>query len=191
MCDLPVVFWQILGWLGFVEFESDFGECVVFLSCRFSEVFARLETMGLDVAAMVHGQVEFTLDLYKAVVKGKENENVVLSPLSINLALAMISAGAKGPTLEQIAKCIKLPAGEPMHEFSSQLRTVVLADGSGHGGPQLALANRAWVEQTVKLKPEFQKVLKDSYGSEAAVVDFLTKVFRLCFFQIFVTNSCC
>ncbi|KAG0561293.1 hypothetical protein M758_9G051900 [Ceratodon purpureus] len=131
--------------------------------------------MGLDVAAMVHGQVEFTVDLFKAVVKGKESENVVLSPLSINLALAMISAGAKGPTLEQIAKCIKLPEGEPLHNFSSQLRTIVLADGSAHGGPQLALANRAWVEQTVKLKPEFQKVLKDFYGSEAASVDFLTK----------------
>jgi serpin B len=62
-----------------------------------------------------------------------------------------------------------------MHNFSSQLRTVVLVDGSTHGGPQLALANRAWVEQTVKLKPDFQKVLKESYGSEAASVDFLNK----------------
>ena len=132
--------------------------------------------MGLDVAAMVHGSVEFTVDLYKTVVKGKENENVVLSPLSINLALAIISAGAKGSTLEQISKCIKLPEGEPTNNFSSQLRTVVLADGSSHGGPQIALANRAWVEQTIKLKPEFQKVLKDSYGSEAASVDFVTKV---------------
>jgi serpin B len=153
----------------------------VFSSCRLGEVFARFQTM--DVATMVHGQVEFTIDLYKAVLKGKESDNVVLSPLSINLALAMISAGAKGPTLEQIAKCIKLPEGEPMHNFSSQLRTVVLADGSDHGGPQLARANRAWVEQTVKLKPKFQKVLKDSYGSEAASVDFLTKVRSRCFLQ--------
>lgn len=132
--------------------------------------------MGLDVAAMVEGQVEFTLDLFKQVSKGKEASNVVLSPLSISLALAMTAAGAKGPTREQIAKCIKLPEGEPMHVFSSQLKSVVLADGSAAGGPQLALANRVWVEQSVKLKPGFQKVLKDSYGSEAASVDFLSKV---------------
>jgi len=132
--------------------------------------------MGLDVATMVNGQVEFAVDLYQAVVKGKESENVVLSPLSISLALAMTAAGAKGPTREQIAKCIKLPEGEPMHLFSSQLKSVVMADGSGAGGPQLALANRLWVEQTIKLKPEFQKVVKESYGSEAASVDFHTKV---------------
>ncbi|XP_024390286.1 serpin-ZXA [Physcomitrium patens] len=131
--------------------------------------------MGLDVEAMVHGQTEFTIDLYKAVVKGKETENAVLSPVCISLALAMVSAGAKGPTREQIAKCIKLPEGEPMHNFSSQVKIALLADGSGAGGPQLSLANRIWVEQSVKLKLEFQKVLKDSYGSEAASVDFRTK----------------
>jgi len=131
--------------------------------------------MGLDVASMVHGQMEFTIDLHKAVVKGKETKNVVLSPLSISLALAMVSAGAKGPTREEIAKCIKLPEGDPMHNFSSQLKTVVLADGSGAGGPELALANRVWVDESVTLKPEFQKILKDSYGSEAASVDFHAK----------------
>lgn len=132
--------------------------------------------MGLDVASMVHGQMEFTIDLHKAVVKGKETKNVLLSPLSISLALAMVSAGAKGPTRGEIAKCIKLPEGDPMHNFSSQLKTVVLADGSGAGGPELALANRVWVDESVTLKPEFQKILKDSYGSEAASVDFHAKV---------------
>lgn len=127
------------------------------------------------VAASVQGQTEFTLELHKAVVKGMESENVVLSPLSISLALAMVAAGAKGPTLAQIAKCIHLPEGEPMHKFSSQLTTTVLADASAAGGPQLALANRAWVDQSVHLKPHFQKVLKDSYESEAATVDFVSK----------------
>lgn len=131
----------------------------------------------MEGEASVAGQGEFTLELHKAVVKGKERENAVLSPLSVSLALAMVAAGAKGPTLAQIAKSIKLPEGEPMHKFSSQVRTSVLADGSGAGGPQLALANRAWVDQSVKLKPQFQNVLKESYGSEAASVDFISKVF--------------
>lgn len=131
----------------------------------------------MDIAASVHGQTEFTIELYKAVVKlGKDGENAVLSPLSISLTLAMVAAGAKGPTLAQIAKCIKLPEGAPMHEFALHLKTSVLVDGSGAGGPQLALANRAWFEQSLKLKPQFQKILKDSYGSEAASVDFISKV---------------
>lgn len=126
----------------------------------------------MDVAA---GQTEFAIDLLNAVVTSEETENAILGPLSISLALAMVAAGAKGPTLSQIAKCIKLPEGAPMHRFSSHLLTSVLADGSGAGGPQLALANRVWIEQSLKLNPQFQQVLKDSYGSEAASVDFISK----------------
>ncbi|XP_073393476.1 serpin-Z2B [Physcomitrium patens] len=129
----------------------------------------------MDVAASVAGQTQFTVDLYKTLVKGKESENVVLSPLSVDLALAMLTAGAKGPTREQISKCIKLPQGKPLHDFSSHLRKTVLSNQQGDGGPELALANRLWVEQSVKLKPAFQKILQESYGSEAASVDFISK----------------
>lgn len=126
----------------------------------------------MDVAA---AQTKFAIDLHKAVVTGVGTENAILGPLSISLALAMVAAGAKGPTLSQIAKCITLPEGAPMHKFSSHLLTSVLADGSGTGGPQLGLANRVWIEQSLKLNPQFQQVLKDSYGSEAASVDFVSK----------------
>lgn len=129
----------------------------------------------MDAAALVHGQTEFTINLHKAVVKGKESDNVVLSPLSIGLALGMVAAGANGPTLTQISKCIQLPEGEPMHQLSQHLATNVLADGSAAGGPQVALANRVWFEQSLKLKPQFQKILKDFYGSEAELVDFHNK----------------
>jgi serpin B len=128
----------------------------------------------MDVAS-VQGQTEFTLNLHKAIVRGKEGENVVLSPLSITMALAMLAAGARGPTLAQISQCVKLPAGEPMHAFAAHMRTDVLADASGAGGPLVALANRAWVDKSVTLKPHFQKVLQESYGSEAASVDFVSK----------------
>lgn len=146
-------------------------------SCRLGEKPSTLSKM--DVAASVAGQTQFTVDLYKTLVKGKESENVVLSPLSVDLALAMLTAGAKGPTREQISKCIKLPQGKPLHDFSSHLRKTVLSNQQGDGGPELALANRLWVEQSVKLKPAFQKILQESYGSEAASVDFISKVLKL------------
>ena len=124
----------------------------------------------------VQGSTEFTLNLYKEVVKELGNENAALSPLSIGIALSMVSAGANGPTLQQIAECLKFPPGDKTHEFSHQLTTVALADGSKAGGPQLASANRVLVEQSIKLKPAFQKTLKHSYGSEVGSVDFKHKV---------------
>ena len=124
----------------------------------------------------VQGPTEFTLNLYKEVVKDLGNNNAALSPLSIGIALSMVSAGANGPTLQQIADCIKLPPGDKTHEFSHQLTTVALADGSKAGGPQLASANRVLVEQSIKLKPAFQKIVKQSYGSDVGSVDFKHKV---------------
>lgn len=131
----------------------------------------------MDVAAEVQGISAFSLELHQTMVKmGNNNEvanNVVVSPLSIAITLALASAGAQGATRKQIAAVLKLPEGDPLHEFSSQLKSVVLADGSGQGGPLLNFVNRTWVEQTLKLRPSFQKLLKDSYGSEVGSVDFL------------------
>jgi serpin B len=125
----------------------------------------------MDVGALAHSQTEFVLNLYKAVAKGAAGENAVLSPLSVSLALAMVAAGAKGATLEQMATCLKLPRGELMHKFSAHLKDVLKADASKHG-LELSCANSLWVDETVHLKPSFQKLLKSSYGAEAAPVDF-------------------
>ncbi len=132
------------------------------------------------------------MELYQALLKINDDDekatNLVMSPLSIAITLAMALAGAKGATRKQIAQLLKLPQeGDPLHKLSSQLRSVVLADaGSEHGGdggPLLKVANRVWVEQSLKLKPAFQKLLKNSYGSEAGSVDFIH--------EVGLTSDCC
>jgi len=144
--------------------------------------------MDVQAAAEVQGVSEFSMELYQALLKINNNDdddekatNLVMSPLSIAITLAMALAGAKGATRKQIAQLLKLPQeGDPLHKFSSQLTSVVLANaGSEHGGgggPLLKVANRVWVEQSLKLKPTFQKLLKNSYGSEAGSVDFIHEV---------------
>jgi hypothetical protein len=150
--------------------------------------------MDVQAAAEVQGVSEFSVELYQALLKINNNDddekvtNLVMSPLSIAITLAMALAGAKGATRKQIAQLLKLPQeGDPLHKFSSQLRSVVLADaGSEHGGgggPLLKVANRVWVEQSLKLKPTFQKLLKNSFGSEAGSVDFIH--------EVGLTSDCC
>lgn len=128
----------------------------------------------MDVGALARQQTEFVLDLYRKIANRAPEENTVLSPISISLALSMVAAGAKGPTLEQIANSIKIPHGDLMHKFSTHLANILQSDGEQ--GLELSCANRIWVDQTIQLKPTFQKLLKDSYGAEAASVDFRHKV---------------
>ncbi|KAG0557603.1 hypothetical protein KC19_11G143100 [Ceratodon purpureus] len=125
----------------------------------------------MDLGALALAHTEFVLDLYKEVAKRAPDENAVLSPLSIGLAMAMVAAGATGTTLHQIASCLKLPPGDLMHEFTAHLKDVLTADAPTHG-LQLTCANRIWVDNTVHLQPSFQNLLQKSYGAKAASVDF-------------------
>lgn len=132
----------------------------------------------MDVALAVEHQTGFTLDLYKTVLeKGVGNErNAVMSPLSIATTLAMAGAGAKGETLTELTSVLKLPEGEAMHDFTSQIKAAVLKDGSAVGGPFLSFANGLWVEKYMTLKPKFLEHVKGSYGAEARNADFVDKV---------------
>ncbi len=129
----------------------------------------------MDVGALARVHTEFLLDVYKAVATAAPDQNLVLSPLSIGLALAMVAAGATGATLEQMASCLKLPTGNPMHKFAAHLKDVLTADANKHG-LQLSCANRIWVDSGVRLQPQFQQLLHDTYGAQAASVDFRHKV---------------
>ncbi len=49
---------------------------------------------------------QFSLDLFKKIIKGNAKGNVFYSPISISSALAMVSLGAKGNTEAQMFKVI-------------------------------------------------------------------------------------
>lgn len=52
---------------------------------------------------LLNSSTDFGLNLLKQT---KEDESVVISPLSISLALALVHAGANGKTKEQIREAL-------------------------------------------------------------------------------------
>ncbi|KAG6543238.1 hypothetical protein Mapa_015489 [Marchantia paleacea] len=131
----------------------------------------------MDVALAIEHQTGFALDLFKQVVgkNAEDSGNSLMSPISIATALAMAGAGANGATLQEIQACLKLPEGEAMHQFTSQLQSAILKDGSDKGGPLLSFTNGLWVDKTVTLKSSFKDLVKGSYGTEARTADFADK----------------
>lgn len=114
-------------------------------------------------------------------------ENTALSPYSIQIALAMTSAGAEGDTREQMAKVLHYPAKEPdvlssfaalekeLAELTS--RTARLATESRKtGGPSepitLTVANRLFGQQGYEFRPAFLALLKRSFGAPLETLDF-------------------
>ena len=86
-----------------------------------------------DLSTLVDGSSEFALDLYRTL---KDNDgNLFYSPYSISLALAMIFAGARGETEEQMANTLGffLPQ-DRLHPVFNSLDIELASRGEGARG---------------------------------------------------------
>ena len=63
-----------------------------------------------DLKALVDGNNQFAIDLYKKLAE--KDGNIVFSPYSISSALAMTYAGARGQTAEEMAKVLHFTIGD-------------------------------------------------------------------------------
>jgi serpin B len=119
----------------------------------------------------------FALDAYKALTAS--HDNLVFSPTSISLALAMTYAGAVGTTAGEMATALHftLPP-ERLHPAFDALDLALAARGEGalgaDGGPmRLHVVNAAWAEKTYTFKADYLDTLAMSYGAGIYLLDFM------------------
>jgi serine protease inhibitor len=123
-----------------------------------------------DTAAVVKGNNAFAFDLYGRL---RETEgNLFFSPYSVEAALAMTSAGARGRTLEEMEKTLHYPPQEQLHPAFKALNARLNGEPGAKRGYQLSTANRLWGRKGYGFRPEFLKVTKDHYGAGLEEVDF-------------------
>ncbi|CAI9763670.1 unnamed protein product [Fraxinus pennsylvanica] len=136
------------------------------------------ETHGstMDIRESISNQTDVSLFLAKHLVSTKAKDaNLVFSPVSTHVVLGLIAAGSKGPTLDQLLSFLKSTGTEELNSLSSQVVTLVLADGGSLGGPRLSFANGVWIDQSLNLKPTFKEIVDNAYKAAARNVDFQTK----------------
>lgn len=106
----------------------------------------------------------FGFNLYKHTAK--EPGNLFFSPLSIEVALAMTSAGAQQETLKQMLSTLQIGP-----HFHSEFRDLL---SQFHGSPhfQLFIANRIWGQSGTPYNSNFLKLLIDNYKADLAPLDF-------------------
>ncbi len=132
----------------------------------------------MDLKKLNVGQSDVALGIAKRLLQGKEgkNANLVFSPLSIQALLSLVSAGAKGSTLDQLLLFLRAESIDQLNAFASQFIALVSADGSPSGGPRLSFSNGLWLDRSASLMPSFKQVVDTVYKASLAQVDFRTKV---------------
>ena len=135
------------------------------------------KTSDSDLTELVAGNSVFAFDLYQAL-RGQEG-NLLYSPYSISLALAMTYAGARGETERQMADTLHfLLPQDRLHPSFNALDLELASRGQGSSGKddegfRLNIANAVWGQEGYKFLPEFLDVLAESYGAGVRPLDFI------------------
>jgi serpin B len=155
-----------------------------------------LQVFSALVAAMAHAATSFDLaakatnglavDLHRQLATG--NDNLCVSPYSIESALAMTFAGADGETRAQMARVLHFQSdsSNAAASFASlqhsleemSLKTAELAKKSKEfGGPSepitLNIANRLFAQTDYDFRQDFLSLVKQNYGAEFEPLDFV------------------
>lgn len=125
--------------------------------------------LPVSQSALVRSDNRFALDLYGQI--GRGDGNIVFSPYSISLALAIIQGGARGSTAAQIARVLHLP-NSPREVAEAYSRYTALALPLQGDGGILSVANSLWVRQDFPLRPAFAKNARRYYGATVRSADF-------------------
>ncbi|CAO2162427.1 unnamed protein product [Urochloa humidicola] len=120
---------------------------------------------------------QFAICLAKKLSEGDEgsDNNLVFSPLSIYVALALVAVGADGKTLDEFLALLGAASREELAEFVRGMAESALADRSGSGGPLIAFACGLWHKETELLKPAYRSTAVESYKAETHAANFLKK----------------
>jgi serpin B len=127
-----------------------------------------------DLQAAAADNNGFAIDLYGHLANGAGN--LLFSPYSINSALAMAYAGARGQTATQMAQTMHFSlAGEQLHTAIGALSGQLITEASAGGKTlyQLSVADAVWTQQGLAYNPDFLRVLQKDYASELRQSDFV------------------
>lgn len=134
------------------------------------------QTRTGDAALLATACNTFAADLH-ARLAGKGAPDA--GPGSIALALLMLLPGTRGPTEQEIATVLHLPAdlrGARLHAAAQRLIEDLDLGGKGRhdtDGPMLRIANDLWTQDGFPVVAEYRHLLTASYGAMHHALDFV------------------
>src|SRR5690606_31093291 len=114
----------------------------------------------------------FAFELFRAATASLgTNENAMLSPLSVGMALAMTNNGAAGETRKAIEKALKFDSFDT-DDINAYYRKLAADLPQLDPRTTLDIANSIWYRQGFDVLPGFLDVNKEFYKAEVNALDF-------------------
>ncbi|XP_077289756.1 antichymotrypsin-2-like [Arctopsyche grandis] len=112
----------------------------------------------------------FSLEFYKEAANKNAGKNLIMSPLSAEVLLGLLSTSARGDTQKEISDSLHFPDPEIIKStFQSTMGKL-----SNIQGVVLNIANKVYVKdgEAFKLNPVFKSVAVDQFSSDVENIDF-------------------
>ncbi|HKJ43127.1 MAG TPA: serpin family protein [Sunxiuqinia sp.] len=128
--------------------------------------------MDLKSDQLVAADNQFGLEMVKQVnAELEEGKNLMISPMSISLALAMAYNGAEGDTKTQMEEMLH-KAGMSADQINQTYQGLVKALSSHDPKVQLSIANAIFYNQSFSIKPDFITTNQTYYNAEVEALNF-------------------
>ena len=108
---------------------------------------------------------ETSRDLFSKTLESTQEENVAISPLSINTVLTMVAMGSGTRTRGEIANFLNVESG-----FLENFKQIVNCYQTPESS--VLLANALFPTIEANIKSEYRKILKENFASEIHNVNF-------------------
>lgn len=121
--------------------------------------------------ALAAAEERFAVQLTRLELSGTPTGNVLLSPMSAHLDLAMLELGAAGATAQEIATALQssgLSAGTQAAAWNGLVQSLL----SGETAGELHVANSIWVRDGLSVEAPFLREAAETLGNNTYEADF-------------------
>lgn len=120
--------------------------------------------------AVVEANNKFAFEFFKELSSSEEDDNYMVSPVSLSLALGMTYNGTDGVTKKTFEQTLHY--SESASETNQFYQALIKKLSSNVDGSVLEIANSIWIKDGFPIKPNFTETNKFYFSAEVETKDF-------------------
>ncbi len=134
-------------------------------------VNSKANTMEKKSAQLIDADNAFGFELFKNIRNTGSEENLLISPFSVSVALAMTYNGANGETKSEMEEVMQLNGLTP-EQINSSYQKLISEMQSLDKEVVFKIANAIYYDNRFSVKPGFLSVTREVYDAEINGLDF-------------------
>lgn len=119
----------------------------------------------------------FATELFQTVATRSQNENVIISPVSVQTALGLVYYGASGQTATELQKSLHATAHQSKDGLAKGYHK--LLHSFIKSKTVLEIANKIFVNDKLQISPEFRSIAQNYFDSDTEQLDFANESYSV------------